>query len=264
MNDSKKVYSPSAGVAGLERSVLCLASTRFDAIGALDALLACAAVDSVGELSAIDWYRRRDDETFPLAADPLALRITTNFARVELDRARASIVHLHAYVVPETRLNAMFAATRNKAATSFTFVAQHLDALLTRYADQDLVIVCDRQGGRSNYGSLLRQTFDSWSLEVLAEAAERSEYRLIDGSRSARLIFAEKAESLSISVAIASMLAKYLREATMARFNAYWRAHDPTLKPTAGYWTDGLRFLEELAPTLTRLGIDPATLTRQR
>lgn len=264
VNDSKKVYSPAAGLAELERAILTLLAACHGPCAHLDAVLALAAPESVPLLAAHDWYRCGADERHPIEVDATTLAIASNVARVELATARAGVVHLHAHVVPESRLNQMFAATRNKAATSFSFVARHLDALLTRFSDQDLVIVCDRQGGREHYGPLLRQMFEAWSLEVLAESPARSDYRLSQGDRSATLIFAEKAESLSISVALASMLAKYLREATMHRFNAYWHTHDPTLKPTAGYWTDGLRFLADLQPTLDRLGIDRAVLTRAR
>jgi ribonuclease HII len=264
VNDSKKVYSPSTGLGELERAVLALATTRFGPLDSFDTFLAQAAPESVASLAAIDWYRRGDDEPFPLVAGRGAVGIDANLAKVELSHARASLVHLHAHVVPEPRLNQMFDATRNKSATSFAFVTQHLDALLTRFSDQGLVIVCDRQGGREHYGPLLRQMFEAWSLEVLAESPQRSDYRLVNGDRSATILFAEKAESLSISVALASMLAKYCREATMHRFNAYWRRHDPTLKATAGYWTDGLRFIEDLQPTCERLNFDPATLVRRR
>ena len=264
VNDSKKVYSPATGLVELERAILTLLAACHGPCAHLDEMLATAAPESVALLAAHDWYRCAADERHPIEVDATTLAIASNVARVELAAARAGVVHLHAHVVPESRLNEMFTATRNKAATSFAFVARHLDSLLTRFGDQDLIVVCDRQGGREHYGPLLRQIFEDWSLEVLAEAPARSDYRLSQRDRSATLIFAEKAESLSISVALASMLAKYLREATMHRFNAYWRTHDATLKPTAGYWTDGLRFLADLQPTLDRLGIDAASLTRSR
>jgi hypothetical protein len=65
-------------------------------------------------------------------------------------------------------------------------------------------------------------------------------------------------------VAIASMLSKYLREALMNRFNAWWKTHLPALEPTAGYYNDGLRFLHDIAAKRRELGIADAVLVRSR
>jgi hypothetical protein len=264
VNDSKKVYSPSAGLGELERAVLCLVATRHGEVASLDRLLECCAADSCEALRRAAWYLGPVDERFPIEVESLSLKLSTNALRHEMTRAKVAVAHLHAHVVPESRLNEMFAATRNKGATSFTFVARHIEHLLQTFSDRRLVIVCDRQGGRERYGPLLRQMFEEWHLEVVAESATRWEYRLTRADRSATILFAEKAEDHCISVAVASMLAKYFRETLMHRFNAYWRTHLPDLKPTAGYWTDGLRFMGDLNSKLGELGIDPALLTRSR
>lgn len=264
INDSKKVYSPSTGLAELEKSILCLLAVAADRAETLSAVLDRVANESIELLSVHDWYQATAEESFPLANDAMSIRIAANLARVECERAKVKIAYLHAHVLPESRLNQMFEATRNKSSTSFSVVAQHIDTLLNRFASDGLVIYCDRQGGRSHYGSVLMQMFPDWSLEVISEASEQSEYRLVQGERSARLIFAEKCEEQSISVAVASMLSKYLRESLMHRFNAYWKRHEPTLAPTAGYWTDGLRFLKDIEPICARLGIDHRALARSR
>ncbi len=80
----------------------------------------------------------------------------------------------------------------------------------------------------------------------------------------ARLLFAEKGESLCLPTALASMNAKYLRERFMARFNATFRQADPTLKPTAGYWSDAQRFLEDAKEAMATIGITRADLVRLR
>ena len=46
-------------------------------------------------------------------------------------------------------------------------------------------------------------------------------------------------------VALASMISKYTREALMSRFNTWWQTHLPALAPTAGYYSDGVRFIEQ-------------------
>ena len=64
--------------------------------------------------------------------------------------------------------------------------------------------------------------------------------------------------------AVGSMVAKYLREALMRRFNAYWRQHAPDVAPTAGSYTDGLRFLGDVAEARRRLGVRDEDLIRAK
>ena len=75
-----------------------------------------------------------------------------------------------------------------------------------------------------------------------------------------RIIFCEKAEAQCMPVAIASMLSKYLREALMRRFNAFWQRHLPQVTPTAGYYGDGERFLHDIDVKRKELGITDAEL----
>jgi len=60
------------------------------------------------------------------------------------------------------------------------------------------------------------------------------------------------------------MLAKYVREGLMHRYNLYWRALVPTVEPTAGYWPDGTRFLQDIASKRQELNIPDARLVRSR
>ena len=60
------------------------------------------------------------------------------------------------------------------------------------------------------------------------------------------------------------MLSKYLREALMARFNAFWKRHLPAVEPTAGYYNDGMRFLADIDLKRRELGIEDAMLVRSR
>ena len=64
--------------------------------------------------------------------------------------------------------------------------------------------------------------------------------------------------------ALASCLAKYTRETCMAAFNAYWCERQPGLKPTAGYTTDGRRWVAEAEATLARADLPDDVLVRRR
>ncbi len=63
---------------------------------------------------------------------------------------------------------------------------------------------------------------------------------------------------------MASMLSKYLREALMHRFNAFWAKHLPEIQPTAGYYQDGSRFLRDIEQKRKELGIADEILVRSR
>jgi hypothetical protein len=264
VNDSKQVYTPAAGLDELERSVLAILHAFFEPAEDLPALLARVAGELEAELNEYPWYRAYEGERFPVCIDGAALAGFANAIRLEGQRVGTQCVHLSARIVFERRLNRMVNQTRNKSSMAFSFVSAHLEELLQRFAHRDLTIVIDRQGGRSHYGRLLQLMFDEWELEVAMETEPRSEYWLRRGDRAARLIFAEKSETLALPAALASMLSKYVREALMARFNAYWVQHVPGLVPTAGYYNDGLRFLRDIAPKRQELGIVDDELVRCR
>lgn len=263
INDSKQVYSPATGLLELERGVLALASAGGMPAERLEDFLGHVASHVLDDMHRYAWYAPAGD-TFPLELNAMTLKLMSNALRVEMANAGTKLAHLGARVVLERELNRLFDATRNKAAALFSTAAIHLDYLLRNFAHQGLVIVCDRQGGREHYGSLLRLMFEEWSLEVHSELNGRCEYRLHRDGNTVRLIFCEEAEGICLSVAVASMLSKYLREALMRRFNAYWKTHVPDLVPTAGYYTDGERFLRDIRPKLTELGVGDHELVRSR
>ena len=137
-----------------------------------------------------------------------------------------------------------------------------MDHLLRTYGERGLVIFCDRQGGREHYGHLLRVMFEEWALEILRESDGHSEYVLRRGGHAVRIVFCEKGEKACMAVAVASMVSKYLREALMRRFNAYWRGLLPGVEPTAGYYSDGVRFLQDIEGKRKELGIGDELLVR--
>lgn len=264
INDSKLVYSPAAGLKELERSILSILAACDYHFDGLDPLLNHLSPRIGEQLGGYLWYQPHDGERFPLDQDAMGIRMMGNALRIEMERAQARCVHLQARVVCERELNRMFAATRNKASTLFSIAAIHLDDLIRRFGQHNLVIFCDRQGGRGHYGSLLRLMFETWSLEVTQETEGVSDYRLRRDGHEVRILFAEKAEAQCLPVALASMLSKYLREAMMRRFNAHWRTHLPDLAPTAGYYEDGLRFLRDTEQKRRELGIADEHLIRSR
>jgi ribonuclease HII len=115
------------------------------------------------------------------------------------------------------------------------------------------------------YGALLGATFPGARVTTLAEAPIRSEYVVADAAgRRAHVTFAEKSESFSFPVALASCAAKYAREACMHAFNAYFQALEPALTPTAGYVTDARRWLADAEHAIARSGLPRDAIVRAR
>jgi hypothetical protein len=129
---------------------------------------------------------------------------------------------------------------------------------------RELRFAIDKQGAREAYGALLLRAFEDRRLKVLDETPEHSAYELSGGGPTWRVSYSQSGESRHLLVALASMMSKYLREVLMECFNAYWSSRVPELKPTAGYYEDGLRFLKDIQPHLRRLGIEKEWLVRQR
>lgn len=271
INDSKVVYSPAGGLKELERSVLTMAAVRYGCAETLAGFLGQVAPEVLPELEGYAWYRPCNDERFPVEQEAIGIRMFANALRLEMERTETRCVHVAARVLPERELNRYFSVTRNKSNVLFSTAVIHIDHLLRTYGrpPNELVIFCDRQGGREHYGAPLRQMFDEdWTLEVIRESADEglSEYRLRgrQSGHPVRIVFREKAEAQCMPVALASMLSKYVREALMRRFNAFWLGHLPALSPTAGYHTDGVRFMQDIDGKRRELGFAVEDLARSR
>ena len=60
------------------------------------------------------------------------------------------------------------------------------------------------------------------------------------------------------------MVSKYIRELLVQNINSYFSAHHKDLKPTAGYWTDGLRFIDDLKKYIPHVKYQKNQLVRCR
>jgi hypothetical protein len=60
------------------------------------------------------------------------------------------------------------------------------------------------------------------------------------------------------------MAAKYVRELHMACLNEWLLREAPGVRATAGYWTDGHRFLRETEAARRRLGVADGVFVRSR
>jgi hypothetical protein len=263
VGDSKRVFNRKSGLHTLERPVLAFAGTAGINCDSLTDFLDGLGVQPTLTEAAIPWYgdlRRR------LPVDPVRSKHQSIAARLKSRLPAVGITgcDLMAQVVSEDRFNHRVATTRNKAAVLLEQVLCLLQRTGERAGNGDLHVFVDRLGGRSNYRSLLLAAFPERHLHVLEASSQCSRYRLASAHNEWHLEFAVDADQQHLPVALASMLAKYIRELLMERFNEYWRRRLPSLRPTAGYYTDARRFLADIRPVVAQAGIPTEHFVRSR
>jgi ribonuclease HII len=123
-------------------------------------------------------------------------------------------------------------------------------------------VIVDRQGGRTHYMQDLMLAWPDAHAQIIAETDTLSRYRLERDGSFITLSFLVEAESQHLPVALASMIAKYVRELLMMRLNRYFQTLMPELKPTAGYTEDARRYLADIEPLISRLGVNRRGLVR--
>jgi hypothetical protein len=271
--DSKKVHARNPrGRRRLETTVLTLLAQRPDGAPRSGADLLRTPAEPLrpraAEVARHPWYAELPAR-LPLWCDAGRTELRAEALRRALERTGIEVPDAGVRVVPAGELNRSFDRTGNKSATVWELVGGVLDHLWERFGGEGAHVLVDRQGGRFRYGRLLQQRFPGARVRVAVESPDHSEYHIESADpsapeRSMRLTFAERAEDRAFSVAVASCLAKYARELSMEAFNAHFEALQPGLTPTAGYTTDGRRWVREAAPALERAGIDPEVLLRRR
>ena len=261
--DSKKVYSPQVGVGVLEETVLSFLALSGQHRKRADELLSALAGEDHDYSRRYPWY---NDQVLELPLTGRALGSVKKAERLRVTLAEAGVEFLGARVLPvfESALNEQFARSDNKSDTLFTNAARLLSALVRRYAEEGLIIVVDKHGGRDRYAPLLSRPFPHASFVIHGQGRTVSHYELKGWSKPVHISFVMSGEDASLPVALASMHAKYVRELYMLMFSNYWQMQAPEVKPTAGYGRDAGRFLREAAPAISRLNIPDHMLVRQR
>ncbi len=271
--DSKRVFTRNPrGRARLERTALGFLSLLDekrkpprDALTLLTRSPAGLGPDD-DELARHPWYAHLERD-LPCEVSIGQLELAVEPLHRAMKRHRVELLDAGARAVPVSRLNRSYAVTGSKGQTLWDEVTPILRRLWEQHADGGLRLVVDRHGGRFRYGDLLAQAFPGADVSAQREGPSLAEYRVADplgGSRRMSIAFAERAEERSFAVALASCLAKYVREISMRAFNAYFLELQPDLKPTAGYRNDGWRWMEDAAPALARAGLARDVLLRER
>jgi ribonuclease HII len=260
VDDSKKVKGPNDGkqhpLKRLERGVLCFAHAG-KCPESDQPLLEGLGV----EVPPRGWY----GSTTPLPVSHTIdeLKIASSRLLRHLERGGVEFGGLMCEAIDAAEFNHQFQRMKSKAAVNFGAALRLVERVRRRYSRNHPHIVIDRQGGRTHYLEPLQIAWPEARIAILSESEALARYRLDFGhGESVTLTFLPEAESAHLPVALASMTAKYVRELMMLRLNRFFTAHLPELKPTAGYYGDGRRYLREVEHLLPRLGIDRDTFVR--
>lgn len=274
VNDSKKLHTQAGGIKHLELGVLAFCGMMGYQATTVDAWLRWLGDGGHGDLTGLPWYAPSEDHPWgvlPCATTAGEVAVARSMLGTAAAAAGVSVADVGASILFEDRFNRMVAATRSKAAASFTLVAGHLQAIWERFGVRRPVVVVDRQSGRMRYRELLAMSFPGARMVVLEENESVSAYRLEQcagredrGERSMVVRFEVAADGGHFPVALASMVSKYTRELLMKRFQAWFARRVPQVKPTAGYGVDGKRFWRQIEPVLPGLSIDAGRLLRSR
>lgn len=266
VDDSKKVYTRNArGQRRLETTVTAFAAAGGTALARVEDL-------SLDPGEEAPWLARHPwrDEVSPVPVHVSADWVELRRALLEraLDAADVRVALFGARTVEAGELNPAMDASGNKSRAAWSFAARALFGLLERgraLGATRAELTLDRQGGRARYGPQLARALPGFTVHLVDESTEVSRYRLT-GPLEASITIATKADASSFATALASCAAKYAREVSMDALNRWFAARVDGLEPTAGYTTDGRRFLADLARLAPALlsEIDRDLLVRRR
>jgi len=260
--DSKKVYSKSLGIRHLERSVLACLRCLGREPGTLTELVELLCPNLTEQLSDYPWYK--DVGGYRLPTDCPDRVIASSVLADDLASNGIELLELKSYCLEVAHYNKMVGSVKNKASVLFTATSVLIKNVFDNFAGDDLQIIIDRQGGRVRYRKALQLMFPDIKLKIIRESQTVSSYELGTGGKQMRLHFVVGADNHYLPVSLASMVSKYLRELLIGSMNRYFAGFHPGLRPTAGYWKDGLRFIEDLKTHLPYLQIDTNQLIRCR
>jgi ribonuclease HII len=257
--DSKVVYNPSRGLRLLETGVLAVLSAQASTLGELLPRLS----GTCEELPRERWFTGRSGLPQAAGLDDLH-RSAALFAGACRD-AGVAWGPIRAVIVCPSRFNALLDRHGTKGAVLADSMAELLRYHRDHLPGDDAVSFhVDKHGGRNTYAAQLHHALEEGMVVATLETSARSSYRVVAARRDLRFTFQPRADQEHFCVALASMVAKYLRELLMGEFNRFWLEQVPGLKPTAGYPGDAPRFWEAIQPTLEKLGLTADAVWRRK
>ena len=268
---SRRSKAPPHPLKHLERGVLAFNATRMDGSSSprpspLMEREYCPTCDddllhrlgvSIGNAP---WYGSVNP--LPVAHTADELRIASSRLKHVLDDQQIRCEVLRCEAIDADSFNRQCQAMGSKASVNFCAVMRLIDTIWQRWPSEHPRIIVDRQGGRTRYVQDLLAAYPDAHIRILAETETLSRYRLERNGAQLTVSFLVEAEAAHLPVALASMIAKYVRELLMMRLNRYFQGLMPELKATAGYYSDARRYIADIEPLIARLGVDRNNLVR--
>jgi len=232
--DSKKIHQNAFDISPIEQV----------ALGGIQ-WLTKKVPDNASELFAL-FGEKPTDRTLPWqqGAEELKLPIASPDVK-PWNIPGVDPVGLDGVLVHPVTLNSARRSGVNRANLELQYMSKILASLPQNYSEYEMVV--DRLGGRVYYGEVLQQFWPDSTITVVDEAKMKSEYTSVVGTPDQKATYKKRTikflvsgEENSALVAMASCMAKYVREIHMTLFNKYWMSRYAKLKPTSGYWTDAM------------------------
>lgn len=259
--DSKKVFTPASGIGHLQRSVLAALRVTGKSPQTVRQVVESLDAAAVSRLEAYPWFAGLETTAVDAPSD---IGIAAGVFARDLESNGMRLLMLRSLCFDVAEYNRLVMATNNKSTVVFSAVIRLMVEAMRTAGGRKVQIVVDRQSGRTNYTHALMLNFPAAELAVIREDEDISSYELKFRAGLLRVHFVTKGDSRNLPVALASMTSKYLRELLMQAHNRYFVELCPGLRPTAGYWKDGTRFLADLKSLAPRIRYDPAMLVRCR
>ena len=264
--DSKQLYSSGDSLALLERGVLSALQLLGRNVDSCAALLPTVA----SEWSTSLVWQRDFNCQLPSALNADSLQQAVEHWRSSCALGKVSLLDYRAKLIQPAEFNAGCARLGSKGAVLSSATLSLVRELIRNRHDSPLRIVCDKHGGRNSYAGLVYNEVaqfecgeNPFSLQTLREGRAESAYRWNCGEQTREIRFVAKGERF-LPAALASMLAKYLRELSMRAWNEFWCQQVPNLKPTAGYPLDAKRYRTAIEETAHKLELAVNTWWREK
>lgn len=264
IGDSKEVYRAQSDLNSLAQGVNFLMRSIESPHKRFSQLLKSLAVLDARRVESLPWYAdNKSDAAERIDRDEFLLADHTfHSGSNALAKHQLQLLGIETRVIDEREFNRQIDIVGNKS-NILTEVSLGLAKSCSEKhakADESIEVYCDRHGGRKKYQAVLMHAFESWGawFNTLSETQSLSCYTTQYRGSNFRIQFQVGGDALFPSSA-ASIVAKFLREMMMHRWNRFWidrgAAKELTIRPTAGYYVDAVRFAADIEPLLSEVEI---------
>ena len=207
------------------------------------------------------WYE--GDVHLPLWGEAGEHRIAGSMLQRSMEEAGIGVLRIGCEIIHPPQINAAASGRERKSDLNLAAALRQVGAVNAACPGAHPRVVIDRQGGRTSYREHLALAWPEAPIRILGETPRISRYRVETPDGLLTVSFEAGSEERHLPVALASMVAKLVRELHMIRLNAFFSARMPELKPTAGYVQDGRRFMREIGSLVQSLELDQSRLVRK-